>query len=62
MAKRKRNSIKYEEYDNGLIKTYDEQGFYIRQNETGILYAEAIDVPNKYTYSETDEKIPLQNI
>ena len=41
-----------------LIRTYSSRGFKIRQNETGIIYDEAIDVENgKYTYSETDEKI-----
>lgn len=34
------------------------RGFYILQNETGIEYAEAIDVENApYTYSETDKPI-----
>lgn len=53
-----RNSIKQEPYGDGLIRTYDILGYYILQNETGVKYAEAIDIPNKYTYSETDEKIP----
>ena len=57
MAK-KRNSIVSEPYGDGLIRTYDNQGYYILQNETGSKYAEAIDIPNRYTYSETDEKIP----
>ena len=35
------------------------RGFYIMQNETQILYIEAIDVENApYTYSETD--IPIE--
>ena len=55
---RKRNSIKEEPYGDGLVKSFDNLGYYIRQNETGILYAEAIDVPGKYTYSETNEVIP----
>lgn len=34
------------------------RGFYILQNETGIEYAEAIDVEGApYTYSETDKPI-----
>lgn len=57
MAK-KRNSIVQEPYGEGLIRTYDKLGYYILQNETGIKYAEAIDIPNRYTYSETDELIP----
>lgn len=41
-----------------LIRTYSSKGLKIRQNETGIIYDEAVDVDNaKYTYSETDEKI-----
>lgn len=47
-------------YVNGtdLIKTYSD--FYmIKQVETGILYAEAIDVPDRYTYEETDTPKPV---
>lgn len=45
-----------------LIKHYaeDEQGnkYYIRQNETELVYSEAVDVyPSKYTYTALDEKI-----
>lgn len=41
-----------------LIKTYSD--FYmIKQVETGILYAEAIDIPDKYTYEETDTPKPV---
>lgn len=58
--KKKRNSITQEPCVEGLIRTYDNQGYYILQNETGIKYAEAIDIPNKYTYSETDEKMPVE--
>ena len=37
------------------------RGFYILQNETGVKYAEAIDVEGApYTYSETDEKIETE--
>ena len=36
-----------------LYRTYSDEGKYIIQNETGITYAEAIDVENApYTYSE----------
>ena len=42
-----------------LIRTYSDENFYIRQEETGNIYEEAIDVvPLRYTYTETDEKIP----
>jgi hypothetical protein len=38
----------------GLIKTYSDL-YLIKQVETGVIYDEAIDVPGKYTYVETDE-------
>lgn len=41
-----------------LYRTYSDSGVYIKQNETGVIYEEAIDVENApYTYSETEEKI-----
>ena len=41
-----------------LIKHYSDNGKYIRQVETGIEYAEAIDVyPCKYTYEETEKPV-----
>lgn len=44
-----------------LYKTHSDSGYYILQNETGHKYAEAIDVEFKnYTYSETDELIPIE--
>lgn len=43
-----------------LVKHYSDGGFYIRQVETGIKYASAVDVvPCKYTYEETDEPVPV---
>lgn len=45
--------------NNTLIYHYSDQGFMIRQNETNILYNDAIDIiPCQYTYSETD--IPIE--
>jgi hypothetical protein len=42
-----------------LYRTYSDENFMIRQNETGNLYDEAIDVENApYTYTETD--IPIE--
>lgn len=39
-----------------LVKHYSDRGVYIRQVETGILYAQAVDVlPCRYTYAETEE-------
>lgn len=41
-----------------LYKTYSDSGLMIRQNESGNLYSEAVDVENApFTYSETDEQI-----
>ena len=48
-----------ETLENGLIKTVSDSGKYLIQNETGIKYCEAIDVPNRYTYSESEESIPV---
>ena len=50
-----------EPYGDNLIRTYSDAGKYIIQNETGVKYAEAIDIPNKYTYTESDEDIELLN-
>ena len=39
-----------------LFRTYSDAGKYVVQNETGIAYAEAIDVENApYTYTEGDD-------
>ena len=44
-----------------LYKTYSDAGYFILQNETGVKYSEAIDVEAApYTYSETDELIPVE--
>lgn len=43
-----------------LYRTYSDKGMMILQNETGVTYAEAIDVENApYTYTETDEPIEV---
>lgn len=48
--------IRSESLNNGQrVKHYSDNGVMIRQNETGALYDEAIDVmPCQYTYSESD--------
>lgn len=39
-----------------LIRTYSDDGRKIIQNETGVVYSEAIDVETAgYTYSESEE-------
>ena len=45
--------------DNGKrIRHYSDKFVRILQNETGVVYDDAVDVlPCKYTYTETDERI-----
>lgn len=43
-----------------LVITYSDDGKYIIQNGTGIKYEEAIDIPNKYSYTESAEDIPVK--
>ena len=46
--------------DGTLIKHFSDSGFMLRQNETGALYSDPIDiVPCQYTYTETD--IPVDD-
>ena len=41
-----------------LFRNYSDKGVYIRQDQTGIEYTEAIDVEGApYTYTETDKPI-----
>lgn len=43
-----------------LYRTYSNENVYIKQVETGNIYADAIDVENaEFTYVETDEKIKI---
>ena len=44
------------------IRTYSDAGMQIRQVETGILYHDAVDVPGRYTYEETDIPIPREAV
>ena len=44
--------------DGTLIKHYSDAGFMLLQVETGLKYADPVDVvPCRYTYEETDEYI-----
>lgn len=43
-----------------LIKTYSDSNKFIIQNETGLKYTEAVDIPYKYTYTESEEEIPKE--
>ena len=48
-------------HDGTLIKHYSDLGFMLLQVETGIKYADPIDlVPCGYTYEETDELIEIE--
>lgn len=50
----------YKEREDGvkLYRTYSDEGYRIKQVETGNIYIEAVDVETaNYTYVETDEKI-----
>ena len=41
-----------------LFRTYSDEGKYIIQNETGIIYVDAVDVEtSSYTYVEYDEQV-----
>lgn len=44
--------------ENSLIRRHSDRGMLMRQIETGALYGEAVDVPGRYTYEETD--IPIE--
>ena len=58
--------------DNKLLCiTYSDKGYMIKQNETGILYNEAVDIaelinntyrPINYTYTETDIPINKEEV
>lgn len=47
--------------DNTLIKHYSDKGVLLLQQETGLKYADPVDiVPCVYTYIETDELIETE--
>lgn len=51
--------LKSEMVEEDRIRYYSDEGYYIRQIETGILYEDAVhNVPPQFTYEETDELIP----
>ena len=50
--------VKTEEYREGLVRTYSDAGYKIRQDGTGIVYDEAIDPAGSgRTYTETDQPV-----
>lgn len=44
-----------------LVKTYSDT-YLIQQLETGIIYADAVDIPDRYTYMETEELLPVETV
>jgi hypothetical protein len=55
----------YREREDGvrLYRTYSNAGMMIRQEQTGAVYSEAVDVENSgYTYVETDTPIESEDI
>ena len=46
-----------------LYRTYSDENFYIKKNETGTEYSVAVDVENApYTYSETTTPIKIKKM
>lgn len=46
---------------DGRIRHRSDEGFYIRQVETGNIYEDAVDyLPCQYLYEETNEYIPVK--
>lgn len=46
-----------------LIKHYSDKGVMLLQNETGMKYADPIDIyPCPYTYVETEELIEVEEV
>lgn len=46
-----------------LYRTYSDEGFYIKQQPTEIIYSEAIDVESApYTYEETEQLIEESHV
>ena len=46
-----------------FVKNYSNAGMYIRQEQTGAVYSEAIDVENAtFTYVETDIPIEVEEL
>lgn len=55
-----KEEYKIRDDDVKLFRIYSDEGKQIIQNETGILYSEAIDVEDApYTYTESDEDVEL---
>lgn len=54
-------AVQVEQVSEMCVRHYSNEGFKIRQIETGILYDDAVDVvPCRYTYEESNE--PIEDI
>lgn len=52
-----------EKINKFYVKHYSDKGMYIKQLQTGIEYAEAVDViPCRYNYIETNKQIEQEKI
>lgn len=52
-----------EDLQKNLYRTYSDEGYYIKQIETGNIYEEAVDIETEnFTYEETEEKIEMPEI
>lgn len=55
--------IQTEQISPKRVRHYSDANMMIRQVETGIIYQDAVDkIPCRYTYEETDEPIPENDI
>lgn len=55
--------IQNEILSDGRIRHYSDTGYKIRQVETDVVYADAVDVmPCRYTYVETNEPVDVEDI
>ena len=49
-----------EDYGDKFVRTYSDEGYYIRKIGTNEIYVDAIDLKtSSYEYVETDEKIEV---
>jgi len=51
--------IKTEVLEDGRIRTWSDAGKMIIQDDTGLEYAEAVDIEGLHTYTESDKDIEV---
>lgn len=55
--------VQVEQVSEMCVRHYSDAGYKLRQVETGNLYPDAVDViPCAYTYEETDEPVPDEEL